>query len=389
MTEFRSIFAPPLTAIILCLVPSGSAKAQIAALEHAKDLIATQYDTIFLIMHPTATLHQVAYKGMVRREDGFALTYTFTFDGFAGVKSSTMRFIFDDGGDFAALEKVSSTSPVAPFTASKLALELLKKLAKEIGKPDPDGKVAAAIEAADPKLALELMLKLVQNEAPAAADEPTPEPPRKPRVPSSTDPELLELIAKAESMDDAERKYWYDILPSMNADQIARLKEILLTEKRKIEELERKYQEELGRLNKKHGDSADGELIELIKLIKSHPGIPQADRERLLNVELRRMTGAERAALLKILREQSQRRIQAENNLRGGNLKEFTKADFAAQLELIPSLAAPDRAALLAEFEQADATGREIMRLAAKAEQLAAGHVLQSATFDSVKPKRK
>ena len=388
MTVFRSIFAPPLTAIILCLVSSGSAKAQIAALEHAKDLIATQYDTIFLIMHPTATLHQVAYKGMARRDDGFALTYTFTFDGFAGVKSSTMRFIFDDGGDFAALEKVSSTSPVAPFTASKLALELLKKLAKEIGKPDPDGKIAAAIEAADPKLALELMLKLVQNEAPAAADESAPEPPKNPRVPPAKDPELLELIAKAESMDDAERKYWYDMLPSMNADQIARLKEILLTEKRKLEELERKYQEEVGRLNKKQEDSADGELIELIKLIKNHPGIPQADRERLLNVELRRMTGAERAALLKILREQSQRRIQAENNLRRGNLKEFTKADFAAQLALIPSLAAPDRAALINDFEKADDIGREELRLAAKAEQRASGQVLQSSKFDSIKAKR-
>lgn len=385
MSIFRASFAPPLSAMVLYLATTASALAQVSSLEHAKDLVSAQYETIFLIMHPTATLQQVTYKGMSRRDDGFSLTYTFVFDGFAGVKSTTMRFLFDDRGNFASLEKVSSTSPIGPFTASKVAMELIKKLAKEIGKPDPEGKVTAAIEAADPKLALELLLKLIQSEAPVVADEPPPEPARKARLPAAKDAELLELIAKTESMDDAERRYWYDILPSMNADQIARLKNILLNEKRKLEELERKYQEELTRLTKNREKNAGGEFGELIELIKAYPGLSQADRDRLLNVELRRMTAQERAALLKILREHANRRKQAGENSRNAGIKEFTKTDFSALLEQAPSLSAHDCATLAVEYEAADAVGREELRLAAKEEITKASRAVQSVNFRSLK----
>lgn len=63
---------------------------------------------------------------------------------------------------------------------------------------------------------------------------------------------LIELILATESMDDGERQYWFDILPSMNADQIKRLDDILETERRKLDELEKKYQTEIESLNQKH-----------------------------------------------------------------------------------------------------------------------------------------
>ena len=53
-------------------------------------------------------------------------------------------------------------------------------------------------------------------------------------------------------MDDEERQYWFDIMPSMNDNQIDRLFNILETERRKLEELEVKYQEEIKTLNEKH-----------------------------------------------------------------------------------------------------------------------------------------
>jgi len=53
-------------------------------------------------------------------------------------------------------------------------------------------------------------------------------------------------------MDDEERQYWFDIMPSMNDNQIDRLFNILETERRKLEELEMKYQEEIKTLNEKH-----------------------------------------------------------------------------------------------------------------------------------------
>lgn len=64
--------------------------------------------------------------------------------------------------------------------------------------------------------------------------------------------ELIELILNTESMDDDERQYWFDIMPSMTENQIDRLYNILDTEKKKLEELEVKYQKEIKTLNEKH-----------------------------------------------------------------------------------------------------------------------------------------
>ena len=65
-------------------------------------------------------------------------------------------------------------------------------------------------------------------------------------------PELIELIKATESMDDDERQYWFDIMPSMTDAQIDRLYDILETEKKKLQELEVKYQKEIKTLNEKH-----------------------------------------------------------------------------------------------------------------------------------------
>jgi len=65
-------------------------------------------------------------------------------------------------------------------------------------------------------------------------------------------PELIKLILNTESMDDDERQYWFDIMPSMTDSQIDRLYDILETEKQKLEELELKYQKEIKSLNEKH-----------------------------------------------------------------------------------------------------------------------------------------
>jgi vacuolar-type H+-ATPase subunit I/STV1 len=64
--------------------------------------------------------------------------------------------------------------------------------------------------------------------------------------------ELIDLILLTESMDDDERQYWFDIMPSMTNDQIDRLYSILDTEKKKLEKLEEKYQDEIKNLNEKH-----------------------------------------------------------------------------------------------------------------------------------------
>jgi len=65
-------------------------------------------------------------------------------------------------------------------------------------------------------------------------------------------PELIKLVLETESMDDEERQYWFDIMPLMTDEQIDRLFNILETERKKLEELELKYQEEIKLLNEKH-----------------------------------------------------------------------------------------------------------------------------------------
>ncbi len=65
-------------------------------------------------------------------------------------------------------------------------------------------------------------------------------------------PELIKLVLATESMDDDERQYWFDIMPSMTDSQIDRLFNILETERKKLEELEVKYQKEIKGLNEKH-----------------------------------------------------------------------------------------------------------------------------------------
>ena len=64
--------------------------------------------------------------------------------------------------------------------------------------------------------------------------------------------ELIKMILATESMDDDERQYWFDIIPSMTDVQVDRLFNILETERNKLEELETKYQKEIKNLNEKH-----------------------------------------------------------------------------------------------------------------------------------------
>ena len=65
-------------------------------------------------------------------------------------------------------------------------------------------------------------------------------------------PELVDLVLGSESIDNNEKQYWFDILPSMTNEQIDRLFNILMTERRQLEELNLKYQEEIKTLNEKH-----------------------------------------------------------------------------------------------------------------------------------------
>lgn len=98
-------------------------------------------------------------------------------------------------------------------------------------------------------------------------------------------PELIKLILATESMDDEERQYWFDIMPSMNDNQIDRLFNILETERRKLEELESKYQEEIKALNEKHLiEWQDFQMKDTKKKIKDEESKDNEDPDDVLNM---------------------------------------------------------------------------------------------------------
>lgn len=73
-----------------------------------------------------------------------------------------------------------------------------------------------------------------------------------PKVVQEKYPELVAMIKRTESMSNEEREYWFQILPIMTADQVARLKNILQEEANQLAKLDTQYQDELTKLNKKH-----------------------------------------------------------------------------------------------------------------------------------------
>lgn len=64
------------------------------------------------------------------------------------------------------------------------------------------------------------------------------------------DKEIIDLIIQTKSIDDNEKQWWLDNLPSLSTSTIDRLKDILLIEKNKLEEIEKEYNETILELNK-------------------------------------------------------------------------------------------------------------------------------------------
>jgi len=92
--------------------------------------------------------------------------------------------------------------------------------------------------------------------------------------------ELIQLILETESMDDDEKQYWFDIMPSMTDDQVDRLFNILETEKKKLDALEDKYQNEIKELNEKHLiEWQEFQLKDSKKKIKSQESSDTSDEE--------------------------------------------------------------------------------------------------------------
>ena len=65
-------------------------------------------------------------------------------------------------------------------------------------------------------------------------------------------PELHRLVLETSSMDDKERQWWLNVMPSITDEQIDKLFNILDVERNKLAALEEKYKEEIVALNRKY-----------------------------------------------------------------------------------------------------------------------------------------
>jgi len=65
-------------------------------------------------------------------------------------------------------------------------------------------------------------------------------------------PDLVKLIYETESMNIEEREYWMQIMPIMTEEQISKFRDILVNEKNELAKLDKEYEEEMAKINKKH-----------------------------------------------------------------------------------------------------------------------------------------
>jgi hypothetical protein len=105
----------------------------------------------------------------------------------------------------------------------------------------------------------------------------------------TTMPDIIILVLHSKSMDTSEEKQsWFSLLPMMNKDQIDKLRDILVREKQKLEEIEQKYESKKNELKNKYTqkreDMVYAKKIEEIKQKEAkHEEIENKQADDLLN----------------------------------------------------------------------------------------------------------
>ncbi|MCF7906230.1 hypothetical protein K9L63_03540 [Candidatus Gracilibacteria bacterium] len=108
------------------------------------------------------------------------------------------------------------------------------------------------------------------------------------------DTELVELVMLSGSMNDGEKQYWFNLTEVMNPEQIQKLRDILLREKRRISEIDLKYKkknenpEEAMERAQSLGEKRTEEQQRLLSEEKKYEEEEKAEEEAVLE-ELQKM----------------------------------------------------------------------------------------------------
>ena len=78
--------------------------------------------------------------------------------------------------------------------------------------------------------------------------------------------ELKKLIESTDVLSEPERKYWLDLLPTMSPAQMQQLRSILESEKKNLDEIDRKYDDQLEKIAQKYLSKWDSEKSKSTRL---------------------------------------------------------------------------------------------------------------------------
>jgi len=100
--------------------------------------------------------------------------------------------------------------------------------------------------------------------------------------------DLVKLIYETESMNEEEREYWLKIMPIMTEEQIVKFRNILVNEKEQLAKLDKEYENEINKIDKKHlAEFDEAKMKEKLKNIKEeeakHNASETAEEEAVLN----------------------------------------------------------------------------------------------------------
>lgn len=86
-----------------------------------------------------------------------------------------------------------------------------------------------------------------------------------------TVPDIIELILRSRSMDkDSDKQSWFNLLPLMNQEQTDKLKDILVREKQKLAEIEKKYEDKKTNIKEKFVQKfEEGQYVQKMQSIKA------------------------------------------------------------------------------------------------------------------------
>ena len=104
---------------------------------------------------------------------------------------------------------------------------------------------------------------------------------------SDTTAALKQLIQSSQVLNEGEKHYWIDLLPTMNKSQQEQLKSILASEQEKMEKIDEKYDKKLQEVSEKYISRWDAEKITAARQLRqaeeeSHQSVSEEQAEELL-----------------------------------------------------------------------------------------------------------